>query len=160
MFIYISFFKLWNGNPSCGERERLPYKKISSNIATLIEKNSLQDNILYHGYLYPEELIDIAMDCGFTVSASRYEGFGLSVIEGMSIGLIPFMHRNAAFQETFNRSGCGLLTDFDDPAQAARDFAAWCGRVPREDREKAARFGHTQTWDTVSKTYEQHYLKD
>jgi hypothetical protein len=73
-----------------------------------------------------------------------------------------FIHRNAAaFQETFNRSGCPLLTDFDDPVQAAQSFAAWCERVTREDRGKAARFGHTQTWGTVSKNYlQQHNLKD
>ena len=70
------------------------------------------------------------------------------------------MHRNAAFRETFERSGCGLLTDFDDPAQAARDFAAWWGRVTREDREEAARFAHAQTWDTALKAYERHYLND
>ncbi len=125
-----------------------------------IKEKSLQENILYHGYRDMDELASIAMKCGFTVSASRYEGFGLSVIEGMSVGLVPFMHCNAAFQETFDRSGCGLLTDFDDPAQAARDFAAWCGRVTRDDRERAARFGHAQSWDTVLDTYEQHYLRD
>jgi alpha-1,3-mannosyltransferase len=126
----------------------------------MIGEHSLQENIFYHGYLDMDELTDIAKTCGFTISASRYEGFGLSVIEGMSIGLLPFMHCNAAFQETFNRSGCGLLTNFDDPAQAALDFTAWCEGITREDREKAARFAHTQTWDTVSNTYLEHYLKD
>jgi alpha-1,3-mannosyltransferase len=86
-------------------------------LSPMIVREGLQKNILYHGYLEPNELIGVARTCGFTVSASRYEGFGLSVIEGMTIGLLPFMHRNDAFQETFNRSDCGLLTNFDDPGQ-------------------------------------------
>lgn len=129
-------------------------------LLSTIERESLQDNVRYHGYLDAGRLLDIAMNCGFTVSASRYEGFGLSVIEGMSIGLLPFVHRNAAFEETVNRSGCGRLTDFDDPAQAAREFAAWHDSITREDRERAARFGRSQSWDAVVDTYRRHYSTD
>jgi glycosyltransferase involved in cell wall biosynthesis len=78
----------------------------------------------------------------------------------MSVGLVPVMHDNAAFRETFERSGCGLLTDFDDPARAARDFAAWHGGVTRQDREKAARFARAQGWDAVVEAYYRFYGTD
>jgi alpha-1,3-mannosyltransferase len=126
-------------------------------LAALVARHALQENVAYHGFLEANELNDVAKTCGFTISASRYEGFGISVIEGMSVGLLPVMHDNAAFRETFERSGCGLLTDFDDPARAARDFAAWCGGVTQQDREKAARFARAQGWDAVVEAYRRHY---
>lgn len=129
-------------------------------LSDAISRRDLKNNIRYHGYLGAAELIEVARACGFTISASRYEGFGLSVIEGMSIGLLPCMHANAAFRETFELSGCGLLTNFDDPERAAQDFANWIPQVTRADREKAARFAHAQRWEPIVEVYRQHYLRE
>jgi alpha-1,3-mannosyltransferase len=125
-----------------------------------VVRHDLQDHIHYHGYLRTAALIEIARTCGFIVSASRYEGFGLSVIEGMSIGLLPCLHFNPAFTETVELSGCGLLTDFDDPSRAARDFAAWFPKVGPAERKAAAGFAHAQSWDKVVDIYERYYLAD
>jgi len=126
-------------------------------LAELVRAKGLEDSVLYHGFLNNEDLASLARTCGFTVSASRYEGFGLSVVEGMSVGLLPFMHENAAFQETHALSGVGRLTNFDDPEGAARDFVAWLPTVRRQDREIAATFAHKQTWNSVCDVYENYY---
>jgi hypothetical protein len=70
------------------------------------------------------------------------------------------MHANAAFEETFRLSGCGLLTNFDDPLQAARDFAAWIPKVGRIEREKAAKFAQAQSWESAILAYEKYYLEN
>ena len=126
-------------------------------LSDLVKSKGLGGNIRYHGFLDNDALASLARTCGFTVSASRYEGFGLSVVEGMSVGLVPFTHENAAFKETYTLSGAGFLTNFDDPAQAARDFTAWSHSVSRADRVAAARFAHGQTWDAVCDVYERYY---
>ncbi len=125
-----------------------------------IVRQNLQSNIVYHGFLDAAALADIAKICGFTISASRYEGFGLSVVEGMSVGLLPCMHANAAFEETHRLSGCGLLTNFDDPSCAARAFLDWFPQVQQIDREKAVKFAHSQSWESVVLAYEKYYLGD
>jgi alpha-1,3-mannosyltransferase len=128
-----------------------------SKLAGSVKDQGLEHNVRYHGFLDQDALAALAKSCGFTVSASRYEGFGLSVVEGMSVGLLPCMHTNAAFQETHALSGAGLLTDFEDPARAARDFSAWLPTIKRADREMAARFAHEQTWQSVCDVYERYY---
>lgn len=125
-----------------------------------VVQKGLRDNIRYHGYLETAALLDVARTCGFTVSASRYEGFGLSVIENMSIGLLPCLHANAAFKETVELSSCGLLTDFGDPSRAAIDFAAWFPKVGPAERRAAQRFAHAQSWGAVVDAYERYYLGD
>ncbi|MDB5714323.1 MAG: hypothetical protein JWO15_1720 [Sphingomonadales bacterium] len=56
----------------------------------------------------------------YVASASRYEGFGLSVVEGMSAGLTPILNNIAPFQRLVAASGCGLIVDMDDTAGTAR----------------------------------------
>ncbi len=129
-------------------------------LSRAIVRQNLEGNILYHGFLAAAELAAVARNCGFMVSASRYEGFGLSVVEGMSVGLLPCMHANAAFKETFELSGCGLLTNFDDPSQAARDFLDWLPQVRRSHRDKAATFAHAQSWETAVSAHEKYYLEN
>jgi alpha-1,3-mannosyltransferase len=129
-------------------------------LADQVQCLGLAEDVRYHGYLSAEEMTSLARSCGFAISASRYEGFGLAMIEGMSVGLLPVMHSNDAFKETFERSQSGLLLDFDDPIKAARDFRAWFPCVTLTAREKAKRFAHAQSWDAVAETYRRHYLQD
>ena len=64
----------------------------------------------------------------YVVSASSYEGFGLSAVEGMSAGLVPVLNRIAPFQALVAATGCGLLIDIDDPARSAAEIEAQHGR--------------------------------
>lgn len=114
--------------------------------------------IRLHGFLPREELARLCISCGFVVSASPYEGFGLSVVEGMSLGLVPILHDNAAFRETHALSGVGLLADFDAPREAADAYLAWRDTVSRSDRERARSFARAHSWDQVVAEIERRYL--
>tara|TARA_R110000868_G_scaffold372687_1_gene636501 strand:+ start:5673 stop:6806 length:1134 start_codon:yes stop_codon:yes gene_type:complete len=50
----------------------------------------------------------------FIVSASRYEGFGLSAVEGMSAGLTPILSAIAPFERLVRQSGRGRTVDFNN----------------------------------------------
>lgn len=50
----------------------------------------------------------------FVVSASRYEGFGLSAVEGMSAGLTPILSAISPFQRLVRQSGRGRTVDFNN----------------------------------------------
>ncbi|MFO1150471.1 MAG: glycosyltransferase family 4 protein [Alsobacter sp.] len=114
-----------------------------------IARLGVGDLVQWHGFVPDAQIGAIASSCGFAVSASRYEGYGLSIVEGMSVGLLPVVHRNAAFTETVQRSGCGLLLDFDDPGKAAAAFLAWAPMLTDADRDRAVAFARSQSWDAV-----------
>ncbi len=126
-------------------------------IAAHIIRYSLGGLVRRYGFVAPEDLSVLAQRCGFVISASRYEGYGLSVVEGMSVGLLPVVQRNAAFTETVELSGCGLVTDFEDPEHAATDFLNWSAGVTETDRQNAISFARTQSWDHVVDVVEQSY---
>ena len=114
-------------------------------------------NVRLHGYISREALVELLPRCGFKVSASEYEGFGLSVVEAMSAGMIPFLQRNAAFEETYERSGLGALTSFEDLDQAVDDFLQMAADVTPEHRRKAREFGLSHSWENVERTIQGHY---
>jgi alpha-1,3-mannosyltransferase len=118
-------------------------------LRALAERLLMAGLVEYHGFLEPDRLSELLKTCGFIVSASRYEGFGLSIVEGMSVGLLPIMHDNAAFRETHALSGSGLITDFDEPKRAAGDFLTYAEEVRQQDRDEAATFARAQSWDSL-----------
>jgi alpha-1,3-mannosyltransferase len=57
------------------------------------------------------------------VSASEFEGFGLTVIEAMSAGLLPIVQPNAAFAALAKKHPAIRLADFANPVEAAATIA-------------------------------------
>lgn len=117
----------------------------------------LRSEVLFHGFVPEEELLEICARSGFIVSASAYEGFGLSMVEGMSVGLLPVMQPNAAFREIHQRSGAGLLIDFAAPDAAAATFLDWQENVTQEARKRARAFALAQSWDKAIERTEADY---
>ena len=73
-----------------------------------------------------EELRAIMGQCSLAVSASDYEGFGLSAIEAMSAGLLPVLNAIPPYQDLVARTGVGAIIDFGDCKKAAEELLrAW-----------------------------------
>jgi alpha-1,3-mannosyltransferase len=114
------------------------------------ETAGLAQHILCHDFLERSQLERLVRQCGFAVSASRYEGYGMAQVEAMTAGLLPVMQPNAAFRELSEASACGLLVDFDEPATAARQFCAWELTQGPEARQRARAFGLSRGWTSVA----------
>ncbi|CAA2139243.1 glycosyltransferase family 4 protein [Hyphomicrobium sp. ghe19] len=136
------------GPGTAGDMERL-------NVS--IRAAKLTGNIHCLGYLDRAELQALIKDCGFTVSASQYEGYGLVQVEGMSAGLLPVMQKNSAFEEIFERSATGLLLDFSDPEISAERFLQWEKTQNIRDRERARRFALGCAWPPAAARIEATY---
>ena len=64
----------------------------------------------------------------FLVSLSSYEGFGLSVVEGLSAGLVPVLSGIANYRLFVDRAGTGAIVP-DDAERAAEIVSALARRV-------------------------------
>ncbi len=115
------------------------------------------DGVVFHGFLTRERVSDLVGSCGFIISASSYEGYGLSVVEGMSAGLLPVLSDIPAFREIRDDSGVGLLLDFDDPGLSAEMFVGFRERITTADRERAAGFARSRSWEPVQEVVRRAY---
>ncbi len=115
-------------------------------------------SVRLHGHVSSARLQDICRRCGFFCSASAFEGFGMSLVEAMSVGLIPIVHKNASFQELIAAASVGTVTDFSDAGGAAKGMRAQIRSATGEDRERARRFAQTFAWpDLARRTVEAYH---
>jgi len=87
-------------------------------INSLIQKFDISDHVTVLCNLDDREIKTYLDNASFIVSASEYEGFGLSIIEGMSAGLIPICSNIPSFTKIVKKSGVGINLDFGDDKQA------------------------------------------
>lgn len=110
----------------------------------------VRERVRFHGVLPNDSLRKLCRSCGFFWSASEYEGFGMTLVEAMSVGLLPFVQPNASFRELIGAARVGWLVDFSDRPHAAQiiaDRMQSCGRV---DRLAATMFSRRFDWPTLA----------
>ncbi len=60
--------------------------------------------------------------CSVIASASEYEGFGLTAVEGMSAGLFPLLSDIPTFRQLVTHTSVGILVDFSESNAAVDAF--------------------------------------
>ena len=98
--------------------------------------------------------------CSVIASASSYEGFGLTAVEGMSAGLFPVLNEIPPFRDLVDRHQLGAIVDFSDPEAAAGRFLTKWRDVAQDyegHRRRAIAASAQYDWPRVSKQYESFY---
>jgi alpha-1,3-mannosyltransferase len=92
----------------------------------------------------------------FVISASTYEGFGLSIPELMSYGLVPVLSEIPSFCHFIQQSGIGELFGFGEDQFVAAVQRAVADHSPAQMR-RAEEFARGYSWDTVALRFEAVY---
>ncbi len=91
------------------------------NVALTIRSQGLAQTIVCPGQIDDEDLPGIYQGALALVHPSRYEGFGLQLVEAMASGIPVLASQTTSLPEVLN--GAGLLFDADDPASIAGQMA-------------------------------------
>ncbi len=116
----------------------------------LAEELGMHDHIIVHGALSNDDLHKVAKQCGFFVSGSTYEGFGMTLLETMAVGMIPFVQPNESFKELVGKAGIGVCVDYQDPECAADQIIVAQKQVSEEDKTRAQEFAALYSWDELT----------
>lgn len=130
-----------------------------SSLSALAKERNVGDSVIFHGYLAPEEMESILRQCGYFLSASSFEGFGMSMLEAMAVGLIPFVQPNESFRELVETGDVGVCVDFTRPEEAAGSIAAHLGKVTLQDRKKAQEYSREFSWENLAQDTLECYRK-
>lgn len=128
-------------------------------LKSMAELFNIKKYVKVHGFLSNEELAKTIDKCGFFVSASMYEGFGMSMIEGMSVGLIPIVQPNNSFRELVRQAKLGICVDYTNPTIAAQNIQKYIKTVKPEDKAKAREFSKLFSWDKLTENTVKEYYK-
>ena len=107
-------------------------------------------SVILHGYVTPESMERILKGCGWFLSASTFEGFGMSMLEAMAVGLVPFVQPNESFRELITAGGVGSCVDFAHPKEAALNIAGKMSDYGPEERDKARSFALRFSWKQLA----------
>lgn len=74
-----------------------------------VEELKMSHNVIIHGYLTEREKIDLLMGSAIYVSNSRFEGFGIPLVEAMATGTVPVVSDIYAHRFVFQDELVGYL---------------------------------------------------
>jgi alpha-1,3-mannosyltransferase len=118
----------------------------------------IADRVTFHGRISRPALQRLAVRCGLFVSASRFEGFGMSMIEAMSVGLVPVVEANPSFRELLLSTDVGALTHFATPHVAAAATRRELDLLSDARRARAMRFAERFSWRAHAERTLDHYV--
>ncbi|WP_280586743.1 glycosyltransferase family 4 protein [Halorubrum sp. Boch-26] len=118
-------------------------------VRRLVRERGLGDRVRFAGRLSDDALADVLRESHVLAVPSRYEGFGIVYLEGMSFGLPAIASRAGGANETVTDGETGVLVDPDDPAAVARaldEFAADPDRTAEMGRAARRRYERHPGW--------------
>ncbi len=119
-------------------------------LSILAAERGIGDSVIFHGFLAPKKMESVLRCCRCFLSASSFEGFGMSMLEAMAVGLIPFVQPNESFRELVETGGVGACVDFSAPENAAMSIANHLGKIAPQAREKARDFSRKFSWEKLA----------
>lgn len=117
----------------------------------------MEDHVRILPALDDETLLAEIKKAGVFVSASEYEGFGLTFIEAMSGGLGIVSQDILPMSEFARASNAGVAIDFQNTEQAAQTLQSFLASDPVENAQRAAQFALTYDWSAKIPVLEAHY---
>ncbi len=107
-----------------------------------------------------EQLRTLIGQASYFVSASSYEGFGITAVEAMSAGLMPVLSAIPTFRDLIERTGDGVLFDPGDPRGAAEKVLECSRRF--EERQDGTRshmkeVAAAYAWPAVAARFDRKY---
>ena len=122
-------------------------------------KNKILKNkqIKIINFLEYQSLIKKMKEFNFFITASNYEGFGMSILEAMSAGLIPVVNNISPLNSLVNDGINGIVIEFNNHNKAVKQLEEVYSinkveffKLQKEALSKA----YTFSWETISKKYE------
>ncbi|QFT81421.1 GDP-mannose-dependent alpha-(1-6)-phosphatidylinositol monomannoside mannosyltransferase [Roseovarius sp. THAF27] len=131
------------------------------NLKAQISAAGLTDRILFPGEVTPDALPALTRSLSAVVQLPRYEGYGMTPLEGMASG-VPFVATDTGYYRSFSsQDETGLIVP-DDPDQAADALASILSDPDRHaTMSRAARdiacahFSVTREAEAIARVYEE-----
>ena len=137
------------------------YDGLKPSLLEKIETSTVTKQISINSGLTDEEVEEELLSSHFIVSASAYEGFGMTIIEGMSAGLIPIVSDIPSFRRIVTESDNGYINEFTSESALIECKKFIQSKLDDFDREslKAREFSKRYSWQSVERSFYNEYRK-
>lgn len=128
-----------------------------NNIIRYIKRNSLEEKIIFHGFVEQDELLDLYMKCKIYAHPSLMEGYGMVLAEAMSFGLPIIASTAGAIPELITDDINGILVkpaDSKSLASAIRKLSERKDLRVKFSRNNLERVKKLFTWEDFDQRLE------
>ncbi len=135
------------------------FDKILPELKARVKKVGLENKVLFVGEASGEELNKIYSKSEYFVSASKYEGFGVTAIEAMHYKCICILNSIPTFTQ-FCSEGRGIVVDYTNHTSTARRIEKLLGESAKEKKariKKAKDYSKQFLWKSKTKEFEKVY---
>ena len=133
------------------------WEGIQEELEVLAEGRGVGKNVEFLGKIDRRELVEHFSKTEFFVSASEYEGFGISSVEAMAAGCNVVLNDIPAFREFVNHGKNGFLSDFADYESTAALLLDLMEKDTSKVSKEAVKTAAQYDWKTVVKKIEDVY---
>lgn len=137
------------------------WDKLAPSLFTLATELGISDSLTFKGKVTDAELNDLLSRAQLFVSASEYEGFGLTAVEAMAAGLLPALQPIPSFERLLHGVFSEALIDYSDASTAAEKIHYLLTMDPlrydmlsKQAKEQAAQFAWPQAAAKFKRIYE------
>ena len=113
----------------------------------LARELGLADCVTFTGRVDQEQLIKEYAQAAVCVSASRYEGFGLSALEAKAAGCRLLLNANEAFRSIFGTDPVAILVDFENTEAAGAALIDLLSRAKQPPSQASRREVLAYSWE-------------
>ncbi|WP_310474745.1 glycosyltransferase family 4 protein [Sandarakinorhabdus sp.] len=130
----------------------MPHDVSRAQIDAWVQAAGVAEAVEIHQGPDTDELRRLIGRASFLVSLSSYEGFGLSVVEGLSAGLVPVLSDIANYRIFVERAGIGAIVPGESAAaaQVVAGLAATVRGEADQQRAKAIAAATRYAWPAVA----------
>ncbi len=135
------------------------FEEILPELREKVKAAGIKARVNFTGEVSDKQLGQLLSKAEFFVSASKYEGFGITVIEAMSAGLIPLLNQIPTFQK-FTQGRKGFIVDFSEIEKAAaqmQKIASLSAAEKKKLSDNSKKFASQFDWSSKAKQYENVY---
>jgi alpha-1,3-mannosyltransferase len=101
------------------------HRRLWSKLQQLVNEHQVADRVTMRGKVTESELIESYAKADIFLSASSYEGFGITAVEALASGTPCVLNNIPSFKEIIGSNEFGRVVDFDDDKeviQSIRNF--------------------------------------
>jgi alpha-1,3-mannosyltransferase len=136
------------------------WEHLQSSLMQRIDSKGANKNVFFLGQVTDDILLDYLAKARFFVTASQYEGFGLTVLEAMASGTIPIVNDIDPLNSFIHDQHNGFIVNFSQPKQAASkisDIIKMNSLQHSAISAEAKEFARSFAWENVVQNVESVY---
>ncbi|MFH1545303.1 MAG: glycosyltransferase family 4 protein [archaeon] len=136
------------------------WEGLSKEYEKLVKEKGMKGKVFFKGKISERKLVEEISRAEFIISASEYEGFGISVVEGMASGAIPILNKISAFERFVRNGRNGFLVEFNEAKKAGEKISRIMNLNEKKKKriaEKAIKSVQKYDWSEVVKRIEKEY---